>query len=91
MNPARVLKTAMAVLDIDEQRAAFDAALEKLPPVDRLAMELLLSDNGPMKGLGLGRVNKLELLGKVASFAAVHKLEHWANGNGPITATEESE
>ena len=70
MNSAHIFRATTNLLDIDEQRAAFEAALEKLSISDRLSIELLLAESGPLSGLGLGRTNKLELVAKVAMFCA---------------------
>ena len=84
MKPERVRQLAIQTLEIDEQRGAFERALETLSANDRLAMELLLAESGPLSGLGLGRVNKLELLGKIAMWCAINDIGGYRhNGRAP--------
>ena len=84
MKPERVRQLAIQTLEIDEQRGAFERALETLSANDRLAMELLLAESGPLSGLSLGRVNMLELLGKVAMWCATNDMWGYRhNGKAP--------
>ena len=90
MKPERIRQLAIQALEIDEQRGAFERALDGLSNNDRLAIELLLAESGPLSGLGLGWNNKLELLGKVAVHCAVHDMAHrWQDGRA--AAQEEQE
>ena len=88
MKPERIRQLAIQTLEMDEQRGAFERALDRLSDNDRLAIELLLAESGPLSGLGLGRNNKLELLGKVAVHCAIHDTVHYRQ-NGRAAAQKE--
>lgn len=91
MRPEHIRHLAVQALETDEQRRAFEDALEQLSAADRLAMELLLAESGPLSGLRLGRINKLELLAKVAMFCAINKTTGHYRHNGRAVVQKEKE